>query len=69
MERSVSPMAGKINLREMTAPCGLDCFNCPGYLANDNEEIRIQVSSRFKANGMPKRKRDLSSRRNSNRAM
>ncbi len=30
-------------LREMTAPCGLDCFNCPAYLANDNEEIRKQV--------------------------
>ena len=31
-----------LNLRELTAPCGLDCFNCPGYLANDTGEIRKQ---------------------------
>jgi hypothetical protein len=30
-------------LREMTAPCGLDCFNCCHYLANDNEELRKQI--------------------------
>lgn len=35
-----------LNLRELTAPCGLDCFNCPGYLANDNEEIRKQLATR-----------------------
>lgn len=28
----------------MTAPCGLDCFNCPLYLANENEEIRLVIS-------------------------
>lgn len=32
-------------LRELTAPCGLDCFNCPCYLANDNEELRKQIMS------------------------
>jgi hypothetical protein len=30
----------------MTAPCGLDCFNCVGYLANENDEIRKMVSKR-----------------------
>ncbi len=33
-----------IDLRELTAPCGLDCFNCPLYLANDNVEIRKQLA-------------------------
>jgi len=32
-----------MDVRELTAPCGLDCFNCICYLANDNEEIRKQV--------------------------
>ena len=31
----------------MTAPCGLDCFNCPVYLANDNEGIRKAVAERL----------------------
>ena len=28
----------------MTAPCGLDCFNCPMYLANENQELRAKIS-------------------------
>lgn len=28
----------------MTAPCGLDCFNCPLYLAKDNERLRNAVA-------------------------
>ena len=28
----------------MTAPCGLDCFNCLMYLANENEELRTKIS-------------------------
>ena len=28
-----------------TAPCGLDCFNCPLYKANDDKELQIQISS------------------------
>jgi len=28
----------------MTAPCGLDCFNCSMYLANENEELRNKIS-------------------------
>jgi len=34
-----------MDLRELTAPCGLDCFNCVFYLANDNEAARTQVES------------------------
>jgi hypothetical protein len=29
---------------QMTAPCGLDCFNCAFYLANDNDKIRKAVA-------------------------
>lgn len=32
-------------LQELTAPCGLDCFNCPFYLANDDEELRKQLKA------------------------
>ena len=28
----------------MTAPCGLDCFNCPVYLANNNENLRKSIA-------------------------
>ncbi len=28
----------------MTAPCGLDCFNCLMYLASENEELRTKIS-------------------------
>jgi len=30
----------------MTAPCGLDCFNCPVYLAKDNERLRAAIAKR-----------------------
>jgi len=40
-----------MDYREMTAPCGLDCFNCPMYLAKDNEEMRAVVSGRL---GLPR---------------
>ena len=29
----------------MTAPCGLDCFNCPMYLAGENDEMRKVIAS------------------------
>jgi hypothetical protein len=35
---------------QMTAPCGLDCFNCPMYLANENQELRAKIS---KDRGIP----------------
>lgn len=28
----------------MTAPCGLDCFNCPLYKANGDEELQRKIS-------------------------
>jgi hypothetical protein len=31
---------------KMTAPCGLDCFNCPVYLAKDNERLRAAIAKR-----------------------
>ncbi|MBW1642370.1 MAG: DUF3795 domain-containing protein [Deltaproteobacteria bacterium] len=33
-----------MNYEQMTAPCGLDCFNCIVYLANENQEMRTAVS-------------------------
>ncbi len=38
-------------LRELTAPCGLDCFNCHYYLANDNEEIKKLILSVASSSG------------------
>ena len=31
---------------QMTSPCGLDCFNCPMYLANKDEKLRNKISER-----------------------
>lgn len=36
-----------MNYTQMTAPCGLDCFNCPLYLANENKELRSAISERL----------------------
>ena len=33
-----------MDYKYMTAPCGLDCFNCLMYLANENEELRAKIS-------------------------
>ena len=33
-----------MDYQQMTAPCGLDCFNCPVYLAKDNEKLRAALS-------------------------
>jgi hypothetical protein len=32
---------------QMTAPCGLDCFNCPLYLANENKELQKIIAERM----------------------
>jgi hypothetical protein len=29
---------------QMTAPCGIDCFNCPVFLAQDNEDLRMKIA-------------------------
>lgn len=34
-----------MDYENMTSPCGLDCFNCPVYLAAENERIRDAISS------------------------
>jgi hypothetical protein len=36
-----------MNYKQMTAPCGLDCFNCIVYLANNNDEMRTMVSEKM----------------------
>lgn len=33
-----------MDYNKMTAPCGLPCFECYLYLANENQEIRTLVS-------------------------
>ncbi|UCC16670.1 MAG: DUF3795 domain-containing protein [Dehalococcoidales bacterium] len=38
---------------KMTAPCGLDCFNCIYYLANESEEARQQLERDTRLNGIP----------------
>ncbi|MFC1999032.1 DUF3795 domain-containing protein [Chloroflexota bacterium] len=38
---------------QMTAPCGLDCFNCTNYLANEDEEARKRLERDAKINGVP----------------
>lgn len=36
-----------MDYRQMTAPCGLDCFHCPVYLAAGNEKIKKAVAERL----------------------
>ena len=33
-----------MDYNQMTSPCGLDCFNCPVYLANEDDKIRASIS-------------------------
>jgi len=33
-----------MDYERMTAPCGLDCFNCPVYLAQENERLREAIA-------------------------
>lgn len=32
---------------KLTAPCGLDCFNCKAYLANKNKELRSALAEKW----------------------
>ncbi|OPY76996.1 MAG: hypothetical protein A4E64_01296 [Syntrophorhabdus sp. PtaU1.Bin058] len=36
-----------MDYRQMTSPCGLDCFNCPAFLANKDIDIRKSISQRL----------------------
>ena len=47
----------------MTAPCGLDCFNCPAYLAGDNEKLRGIIAEKM---GIPPEKAFCRGCRNEN---
>ena len=47
----------------LTAPCGLPCFECYLYLANDNEEMRAMVSEKL---GIPEEKAACKGCRNEN---
>jgi len=32
---------------QMTAPCGMDCFNCQAYLAGEDADLRAAISARL----------------------
>jgi hypothetical protein len=36
-----------ISIRKLTAPCGLDCFNCEAHESNVTEEMRKVLSGAF----------------------
>lgn len=33
--------------RYLTAPCGLDCFNCGAYFENITDEYRMRAAEHF----------------------
>jgi len=37
-----------MDYRNMTAPCGLDCFNCPMYMASSNEKLWETIAENLK---------------------
>lgn len=37
-----------MDYRNMTAPCGLDCFNCPLYFATKDENLRKKIAENLK---------------------
>ncbi|HDM09814.1 MAG TPA: mechanosensitive ion channel [Desulfobacteraceae bacterium] len=40
-----------MNYLHLTSPCGLDCFNCPMYLAKNDEALRSKIAQNL---GIPK---------------
>lgn len=34
-----------MDYKNMTAPCGLDCFNCPMYRAHTDEALRTKIAA------------------------
>ncbi len=42
-----------MDYQRMTSPCGLDCFNCPLYLANEDSNLRAALSEKL---GIPAEK-------------
>lgn len=43
----------KMDYLQMTAPCGLDCFNCAFYVAPENPEARAQIEQWSKEYNIP----------------
>lgn len=33
-----------MNIKEMTSPCGMDCFNCPAHKDNITDDIRQRIA-------------------------
>lgn len=52
-----------MNYELMTAPCGLDCFNCNAYSANTNDKLRKVISKKL---GIPFEKATCQGCRNEN---
>ncbi len=38
-----------MDYEQMTAPCGLACFECPLYIANQDQELQKNISNYFEA--------------------
>lgn len=54
---------GLMDYKQMTAPCGLDCFNCGVYLAGKDEALRANIAKRL---GVPPEKVACKGCRNEN---
>jgi hypothetical protein len=52
-----------MDYKQMTSPCGLDCFNCAVHQANENQELRAMISKRL---GVPLEKASCQGCRNEN---
>ena len=52
-----------MDYKQMTAPCGLDCFNCPMYLAKENEGLRAAIAKNM---GIPPEQASCNGCRNEN---
>lgn len=37
-------MSSSMDYKQMTSPCGLDCFNCPMYLAIEDNKLKKAIS-------------------------
>lgn len=52
-----------MDYKQMTAPCGLDCFNCPMYEARTNEKLRQIIAQNM---NLPEEKAKCEGCRNEN---
>ena len=52
-----------MDYKQMTSPCGIDCFNCGVYLASEDEELRSRIA---KSLGVPPEKVACKGCRNEN---